>query len=188
MIQGTNQGTPGCELTVWTPATTSAGPVTPTSWCRRPAMVTWSADLGFAQTAPEIATIARAALTSLVSTGLVEEVEAEVSLGDPEPVWTALRSGRSADHSGVRALNDRRLARIFAATDLLAAPTTPNPPHGHDGPGEILSVAQTWAFNLSGHPAVSVPAGLSASGTPVGLQLVARHGDEAALLFVAEGA
>jgi hypothetical protein len=46
-------------------------------------MVTWSADLGFARTAPEIATIARAALTSLVSTGLVEEVEAEVSLGDP---------------------------------------------------------------------------------------------------------
>jgi Asp-tRNA(Asn)/Glu-tRNA(Gln) amidotransferase A subunit family amidase len=30
-------------------------------------------------------------------------------------------------------------------------------------------------------------AGLSASGTPVGLQLVARHGDEAALLFVSEG-
>jgi Asp-tRNA(Asn)/Glu-tRNA(Gln) amidotransferase A subunit family amidase len=153
-----------------------------------PLRVTWSADLGFAQTAPEIATIARAALTSLVSTGLVEEVEAEVSLGDPEPVWTALRTGRSADGSGVRALNDRRLARIFAATDLLATPTTPNPPHGHAGPGEILSVALTWAFNLSGHPAVSVPAGLSASGTPVGLQLVARHGDEAALLFVAEGA
>jgi amidase len=89
--------------------------------------------------------------------------------------------------SGVRALNDRRLARIFAATDLLATPTTPNPPHGHAGPGEVLSVALTWAFNLSGHPAVSVPAGLSAAGTPVGLQLVARHGDEAALLFVAEG-
>jgi amidase len=87
-------------------------------------MVTWSADLGFAQTAPEIATIARAALTSLVSTGLVEEVEAEVSLGDPEPVWTALRSGRSADHSGVRALNDRRLARIFAAP-------TCSPPRRH---------------------------------------------------------
>jgi amidase len=106
-------------------------------------MVTWSADLGFAQTAPEIATIARAALTSTVSTGLVEEVEAEVSLSDPEPVWTALRSGRSADHSGVRALNDQRLARIFAATDLLATPTTPNPPHGHAGPGEILGVALT---------------------------------------------
>jgi Asp-tRNA(Asn)/Glu-tRNA(Gln) amidotransferase A subunit family amidase len=29
----------------------------------------------------------------LVSSGLVEE--AEVSLGDPEPVWTALRPGRS---------------------------------------------------------------------------------------------
>jgi Asp-tRNA(Asn)/Glu-tRNA(Gln) amidotransferase A subunit family amidase len=118
----------------------------------------------------------------------VEEVEAEVSLSDPEPVWAALRSGRSAHGSGVRALNDQRLARIFAATDLLATPTTPNPPHGHDGPGKTLSVALTWAFNVSVHPAVNVPAGLSASGTPVGLQLVARHGDEAALLFASEGA
>lgn len=46
-----------------------------------------------------------------------------------------------------------------------------------------MSVALAWAFNLSGHPAVSLPAGRLA-GVPVGLQLVARPGDEAALLQV----
>jgi amidase len=150
----------------------------------RPLRVTWSANLGFAQTAPEIAAVARAALTSLISTGLLEEVEEPVALRDPEPVWTALREGRSADDSGVRASNDRQLQRIFSATDLLATPTTPNPPHGHAGPGEVFSVALTWAFNLSGHPAISTPAGLSTAGLPVGLQLVARHNEEAALLLV----
>jgi Asp-tRNA(Asn)/Glu-tRNA(Gln) amidotransferase A subunit family amidase len=48
-----------------------------------------------------------------------------------------------------------------------------------------MSVALTWTFNLSGHPAVSIPAGFTGRGEPVGLQLVARHGQEALLLAVA---
>ncbi|MGH3310172.1 MAG: amidase family protein [Streptomyces sp.] len=43
----------------------------------------------------------------------------------------------------------------------------------------------TWSFNVSGHPAISVPAGLTTAGEPVGLQLIARHGREADLLAVA---
>jgi amidase len=65
---------------------------------------------------------------------------------------------------------------------VLATPTTPAGPHGHDGPGDHLSVALTWSFNLSGHPAVSVPAGRTRDGAPVGLQLVARPGHDDALL------
>ncbi|MDX3715054.1 amidase [Streptomyces europaeiscabiei] len=117
-------------------------------------------------------------------------------LEDPAPAWLALRAAPTPDaHPAplqaaqeLRAENDRRLAALFAEVDLVLTPTTPNAPHGHDGPGDRYSTALTWAFNLSGHPATSIPAGFDSDGCPVGLQLVARHGDEALLLRVAEAA
>jgi amidase len=69
--------------------------------------------------------------------------------------------------------------------DLLLTPTTPHPPHGHDGPGERINVSFTRPFNLSGHPAISIPAGFDSDGLPVGLQAVARHGREADLVTAA---
>ncbi|HZA18112.1 MAG TPA: amidase family protein [Pseudonocardiaceae bacterium] len=51
-----------------------------------------------------------------------------------------------------------------------------------------MSVALTWAFNLSGHPAISIPAGTTATGAPVGLQLVARAGSEQLLITLADHA
>lgn len=77
---------------------------------------------------------------------------------------------------------------LFAEHDVLATPTTPNPPHGHQGPGDVMSVALTWAFNITGHPAISIPAGRTGTGEPVGLQLVARPGREADLLSIAVAA
>lgn len=127
-------------------------------------------------------------------------------LENPGPAWLALRAARPPEsrpaHDArpspgthpaplsaaqeLRAENDRRLAALFAEVDLILTPTTPNAPHGHDGPGDRYSTALTWAFNLSGHPAMSIPAGFDSDGCPVGLQLVARHGEEALLLCVAE--
>jgi Asp-tRNA(Asn)/Glu-tRNA(Gln) amidotransferase A subunit family amidase len=83
-------------------------------------------------------------------------------------------------------VNDRRLREVFTQVDLIATPTTPNAPHPHEGPGDTMSVALTWAFNLSGHPAISLPAGFTAAGSPVGLQLVARPHHETDLLTAAD--
>jgi amidase len=148
--------------------------------------VAWSADLGFADTDPEVAAVAEAALRKLTARHGLTPVAppVPVRLRDPAPAWAALRGGPGdlrAAHA-LRAANDAALARAFAAADLLATPTTPNPPHGHEGPGERMSTALAWAFNLSGHPAISLPAGRTRSGEPVGLQLVARHGEERLLL------
>ncbi|MFD8964420.1 amidase family protein [Streptomyces sp. NPDC059568] len=112
---------------------------------------------------------------------------------DPREAWTTVRGGEPsraarARAAEVRAENDRRLDALFARAPLLLTPVTPNRPHGHEGPGELYSTALTWAFNLSGQPAASIPAGFTADGCPVGLQLVAARGADAALLDMAVAA
>ncbi|MET7692119.1 amidase [Streptomyces sp. NPDC005483] len=154
-----------------------------------PVTVLWSPDLGFADPDPGIVRIARAAVGRLADSGIVRPARPRTPprLHDPAPAWLALRTPGSdlRDAERIRAANDRLLDEIFAGADLLLTPTTPCPPHGHEGPGDRYSTALTWAFNLSGHPALSLPAGLGPDGCPVGLQLVARHGGEALLLEVA---
>ncbi|HEX9132217.1 MAG TPA: amidase family protein [Ktedonobacteraceae bacterium] len=43
----------------------------------------------------------------------------------------------------------------------------------------------TPLFNVTGQPAISLPLGQSSDGLPIGVQLVARYGDEATLLRLA---
>ncbi|GCB46849.1 amidase family protein [Streptomyces sp. NL15-2K] len=102
--------------------------------------------------------------------------------GPPYGRTTPLSTQALAHAHLIRATNDRRLSGLFADAQLLLTPTTPTAPHGHQGPGDRYSTALTWAFNLSGHPAISVPAGFGPDGCPVGLQLVAPHGREDLLL------
>ena len=42
-----------------------------------------------------------------------------------------------------------------------------------------------FAFNISGLPAISIPAGLTSENAPIGVQIVGRHGDEATVLQLA---
>jgi len=44
----------------------------------------------------------------------------------------------------------------------------------------------TRPFNLTGHPAASVPCGFTAEGLPMGLQIIGRPFDEATVLRVAD--
>ncbi|MFC5745408.1 amidase [Actinomadura rugatobispora] len=152
----------------------------------RPVRAVWSASLGFAGVDAEQAAIARAAVGRLEEAGAITLRPRDVRLLNPEPVWRSLRAGEAdPDARSVREANDEGLAALFGEAEVLLTPATPTPPHGHQGPGEAMTVDLTWAFNVSGHPAVSVPAGLSAAGLPVGLQAVAAHGGEALLLRVA---
>lgn len=174
------------DLTAWAAAVLPLLPTTPA-----PARAVWSADLGYAaaELDDEVVAVARAAADRLVcDAGLIWCGE-QIVLRDPATAWTALRetsdSGQSAIAAAVRADNDRRLAALFGHADVLLTPTTPAPPHGHDGPGSRMSVALTWAFNLSGHPAVTVPAGVTRHGAPVGLQIVADLGADRRLLGLA---
>jgi aspartyl-tRNA(Asn)/glutamyl-tRNA(Gln) amidotransferase subunit A len=71
---------------------------------------------------------------------------------------------------------------LFTRYDLVISPTLtvlpfvvgqPFPP-GVDGK-PLTAWSNTALFNLTRHPALTRPAGLSASGLPVGLQIVAAH-------------
>ncbi len=86
------------------------------------------------------------------------------------------------------------LRRFFERYDLLLTPTLCLPafPLGVVGPREVAGHAVThlgwtlcYPFNYSGQPAISVPAGWSASGLPVGLQIVGRRLEDALVLRAA---
>ncbi|WP_030715337.1 amidase family protein [Streptomyces griseus] len=152
-----------------------------------PLPAVYSEDLGFAEVDPEVAAVVRAAVDRLVAAGTVRLLDRDAGLLDPAGAWTAVRGGPPDDPEAVRVrrTNGERLEALFSGGALLLTPATPNRPHGHEGPGSRYSTALTWAFNLSGHPAASLPAGFTGDGCPVGLQLVASRGADLGLLAAA---
>lgn len=73
--------------------------------------------------------------------------------------------------------------------DVVAMPTTPMRAHEHDPEADIFewigsawpNIANTCAFNMTGHPSLSVPVD-PADGLPVGLMLTGRHFEDATVL------
>jgi aspartyl-tRNA(Asn)/glutamyl-tRNA(Gln) amidotransferase subunit A len=81
-------------------------------------------------------------------------------------------------------------ARAFAAVDLIACPPAPTAAfklgEKVDDPLQMyLGDAFTLPANLAGLPGICVPGGFTAEGLPLGLQLIAPHFQEAALLQAA---
>lgn len=76
----------------------------------------------------------------------------------------------------------RELASILGRFDVLMTPTTPTPAPTGMATGDPV-FQMPWSF--SGLPTATVPCGLSASGLPLGLQLIAGPFAEAPLLAAA---
>jgi aspartyl-tRNA(Asn)/glutamyl-tRNA(Gln) amidotransferase subunit A len=76
----------------------------------------------------------------------------------------------------------RELAALLAAHDVLLTPTTPAPAPKGMATGDP-QFQTPWS--VSGLPSITVPCGLSASGLPLGIQLVGAAFTEPALLAAA---
>ena len=92
--------------------------------------------------------------------------------------------------SQVRTLIVEDFKKAFEVCDVIACPTAPTPAfkigEKIDDPLTMyLSDIFTISANLAGVPAMSIPCGFSASGLPIGLQLMAKHFDEEMLFRVA---
>ena len=92
----------------------------------------------------------------------------------------------------------RAIEAALEGHDALVTPTLTVPPYdkhlsagypseidGESVLGVPTDAMLTWVFNLTGHPAASVPAGFTDDGLPVGLQVVGRRHAESDVLAVA---
>jgi aspartyl-tRNA(Asn)/glutamyl-tRNA(Gln) amidotransferase subunit A len=120
--------------------------------------------------------------------GFGAEVKRRVMLGT-----YALSAGYYDAYYGkaqrVRTLVRRDFLQAFERVDVIAAPTTPGVAfkfgEREDPLQMYLNDVFTIPTNLAGLPGVSVPAGFTMAGLPIGLQLIGRAFGEATLLRVA---
>jgi aspartyl-tRNA(Asn)/glutamyl-tRNA(Gln) amidotransferase subunit A len=86
----------------------------------------------------------------------------------------------------LRTLIARDFAKAFETCDVLLTPATPGPAfafgaNADDPVAMYLNDVFTVTVNLAGLPGMSVPAGLSANGLPLGLQFIGKAFDEETL-------
>jgi aspartyl-tRNA(Asn)/glutamyl-tRNA(Gln) amidotransferase subunit A len=91
----------------------------------------------------------------------------------------------------VRTLIKRDFDEAWKSVDVVLTPTTPTPAFGFgeklgDPIAMYLEDIFTVTVNMAGLPGISVPAGLSTEGTPLGLQLIGKPFDEATLFRAAQ--
>jgi len=122
-----------------------------------------------------------------------EDLTFEIRFGmEAAPTYRA-HHGARLEHFRVE-MNEA-MADLFEQTDIVLCATSPMEPFAAEGPmpnqvGEVgvspfNAGALTIPANLSGYPAISIPAGLSPSGLPIGLQAYARRHEDTLLLDLA---
>jgi amidase len=189
------------DVVLATSIASGPGPVEPTALPHWPVparpgralTVGFSADLGYARTDPAVAEVVLTRLRELAGVGMISLTEAAVRLADPAGAWLPLTALENSQHPDpaelerayeLRRRNDAELSLLFTGIDVLVTPTTPQTafPVG-EYEANLPAGDLCWAFNVSGHPAITVPAGLL-DGLPVGLQAVATpHQDDLAAAF-----
>jgi amidase len=120
-----------------------------------------------------------------------------VRLLEPSTQWLRQR-GRGITRSDVVATGDRLARDVidwFGDAEIVVSPTVAQPAprvgaFAHlDGEGVFRSAAALGAFtapfNVSGQPAITIPWGKTSTGLPIGVQLVARRGNDRLLLALA---
>lgn len=190
----------------WTPDLGGAAPMDPAvaAICAEAARAFDDLGCRVDEASPEIGEIQRPFL--VLNAGL-----RQATLGQYLPEWRdqmdpilVKRLEVAADTSAVdvaraeveRTQYHQRLCAFFERYDLLLVPTTASPALPLDTifPIEIGGrpieqpldmLLPTYAFNLSGFPAISVPAGWTDDGLPVGLQVVGGWQQDALVLRAA---
>lgn len=157
----------------------------------RPLRMGFSATLGYTNPDPEVAELVRSRVDALARSSVVDLISTPVILDKPDQAWLtlyALDRGAPVEHQALTAARmyrrklDEFLADLFAEFDVLVTPTTPRTAYPYLEYESNLPVGDLcWAFNISGHPVISVPIGLL-DGLPVGAQVVAPpHRDDLAV-------
>ena len=121
--------------------------------------------------------------------GFGDEVKRRIILG------TYVLSSGYYDAYYLRAQKVRRLIlsdfeAAFEQVDAILTPTSPTPAfkrgeRANDPLAMYLSDVYTISVNLAGLPAISVPSGFTASGLPIGLQVIGKAFGEADMFAVA---
>ena len=91
----------------------------------------------------------------------------------------------------IRRLISNEFIKAFNDVDAILVPTSPTPAFAQgEKQGDLIAMylndILTVPASLAGLPAISVPAGLSKCGLPLGLQLITRAFDEETLFLVAQ--
>ena len=88
------------------------------------------------------------------------------------------------------------LEQVFTVVDMILTPATPViapkigvvevTVDGHSEPAGNAITRYTSFFNMTGHPAITLPCGMHSEGLPIGAQLVGKHFADESLIDIAQ--